>query len=83
MMEQQGKAYYWTGFSLVGDWGEGKAVAPTPTVIPTPVTTATPTSAPARAVVESAPTRAPEREGGGLCGSAAALAGLVWVVNKR
>jgi hypothetical protein len=91
MMDEKEEAYYWAGFSLVGDWGdeiergdrEGEIKA---TAVPTEAmaeSTSTPEGkavvTPTEAVVK--PTVMPEGAGGGLCGGTAAvlMVGLVGV----
>jgi hypothetical protein len=96
VMGEKGEAYYWAGFSLVGDWGTGEEieteieVMATPTeAVPEPTftpeagekATVTPTE------VVAGPTATPAEEGGGLCGGSVALmvVGLVgvWLRGRR
>jgi hypothetical protein len=84
MIGEKGEAYYWAGFSLVGDWGPGEEIeieteievmatpteaVPEPTFTPETGEKATVTLTEAVA----GPTATPAGKGGGLWGGSATL----------
>lgn len=87
MMTEKGDAYYWAGFSLVGDWGLGKEIEtgqekePEMEIDAVEVVTSTVTQ------VVAEPMVTPESQGGRPCAGPAALLiiGLtgVWLKGRK